>query len=138
MIFFKFSPGGLNFMQLQTAPTSSTSNPPQALRYVFQRSFCGSWRRMEGHGGGREQLEALSLLVWKNLPCTEGPTKYSMGELSAWGHDHRQLQVSMSHSIIPGATAGSKTCPAEHLLQAQSLLTHHARAGQSQNNVHFC
>lgn len=67
---------------------------------------------MEGHGSGHEQLEALNLLVWKNLPCTEGPTKYSMGELSAWGHGHRQLQVSMSHSVIPGATAGSKTCPA--------------------------
>lgn len=98
---------------LYTTPNSTRvppPNPSQALRYVFQRSFCGSWRRMEGPRDGHGQLEALNPLVHKHLPCTEGPAEYFTGELAAWGNDHRQLQVSKSHSVVPGATAASKTC----------------------------
>lgn len=75
---------------------------------MFQRGFCGSWHRTEGHGGVPELLEALNPLVPKHVLCTEGRTEYSTGD--AWENNHRQLQVSNPASVVSGKTAASKTC----------------------------
>lgn len=93
---------------------------------MFQRSFCGSWHRTEGHGGVPELLEALwNPLVPKHLLRTEGHTEYSTGETDAWGNNHRQLQVSNPPSVV-SADVASKTCLAAAWgqLQAQHLPTH--------------
>lgn len=101
MIFSKLSHGGL------TLPSSKQHQAHHRCCRKFQRSFCGSWHRTEGHEGAHEHLEALNPLVHKHLLCTEGrsdtPQERQMpGEMTT-DNSKREILVVLSLGTLQPA-----------------------------------
>lgn len=93
---------------------------------MFQRGFCGSWHRTEGHGGVHEQLEALNALgtstcsALKVTPSTP-QGRQMRGEMTT-DNSKCEILVVLFLLILQPAKPAWLQCGGH--LQAQHLPTH--------------